>query len=872
MYNELEKQPQKENNTEKKSKLHTIKNNWNDNWKNKLITIGYFILTFIYLELVLHFSIFKSADARIVYPILFAAVSGGILYFISTLAPEKVNRIIGLVLIILLVVYFEVQFVFYCVFQELMPVSYFTMGTGAVTNYSEQVLFAIKTHIFPFILLLLPVPATAVLFFTKVIKTKRVTLIQIPMVAAIVALFTISAVIVLHTHNTSPASAYAILVGTDTSTTVSVKNLGVAVTAVQESRGFLNAGKSNVVFLETNLDNYGDADSPKNLLDINFTELKDMTDDEQIKHIDEYLSTISSTSKHEYTGIAKDYNIISLCAEAFSPLVISEELTPALYKLSNEGFVFKNFYNSFPNTTTNGEYTMCMGLLPNMSRTKVSSSFDDSIGNYLPYCLGNACKNAGYNSYAYHNYFGTFYDRNISHLNMGYDFKAIGCGLNMEVGTPSSDLEMVKASIDEYLASEEPFHAYYMTYSGHYQYSWDNQMSAKNRDKVEHLPYSDEVKAYIACNLELEYALQEILARLEESGKADNTMIVLTADHYPYGLTIEQYRELAGYEVDEAFEKYRNSFICYVPGMEEKIGTKAVEVNDYCSSVDILPTVLNLLGIEYDSRLLVGKDVLSDAPHIAVLSDQSYITSEFKYNATTGTATAHDGSKVDQSTINEYNNYVKNMFRLSSAILETDYYAHVFNTTSEYASAASVNYTDISSVYIESAVNFMVNNGYMEADSKTEFGAGRSEAYTTVIDILYRMSGSPAIENNTEYSDSLAWAISIGITDDITWKDACISYGEISYAMFKYLEYYGFDVHSNIDAETIDELCAEHPEVPRHKMEALHYCITEQLLHASNHSKFYGMYDDSASRGQLAVNLQRLYFICHNDNANTTEQ
>ncbi|MBR5515584.1 MAG: sulfatase-like hydrolase/transferase [Clostridia bacterium] len=839
--------------------------NFKDQWKSKLICISYYIAVFIYLELVLHFSVFKTADIRLIYPILFAAVSGGILYLICSFFHEKVNKVLGIVITLLLVIYFEVQFVFYCVFQGLMPFSYFTMGTGALTSYTEQIIHAIKTNIIPFILILLPIPAVLGLFLTKTVKTKRVKLIQIPFVAVIVAVFTTTALIILHAYNTSPSSAYAILVSTDISTTVSVQNLGLAVTTVQECRGFLNAGKDNVVFLETGLDDINSSDGPRNQNDINFTELKDMTDDEQIKCIDEYLNSISSTSQHEYTAIAKDYNIITICAEAFSPLIIDKELTPALYKLSNNGFVFKNFYNSFPNTTTNGEYTFCMGLLPNMSRSKVSSSFDDSIGNYLPYCLGNALKDSGYNTYAFHNYYGTFYDRNLSHVNMGYDFKAIGCGLDMEVGNPSSDLEMMLASIEHYINSDKPFHAYYMTYSGHYQYNWNNQMSLKNKDKVAHLPYSEEVQAYIACNLELEYALQALMQKLEEAGKADNTMIVLTGDHYPYGLTIEQYRELAGFEVDEAFEKYRNAFICYIPGMEEKTGSPAVIVNDYCSSVDILPTVLNLLGIDFDSRLLVGKDVLSDAPHIAVLSDQSFITSEFKYNATTGKATPHKGVRFDPNSVNEYNNYVKNMFRLSSAILETDYYSHVFNKTSEFVSASSVNYSDISSVYIESAVNFMVSKEYMIPDTETKFGGSRSETYLNIIDILYKMAGSPQIVNNTEYSDSMAWAISNGINDDVTWTKACITYGEIAFAMFKYAEYSGIDVNSEIDNAKIDQLCLDYPEIPRRKMVALQYCIDKQLLHSSDFSKFYGMYGDSAPRGQLAVNLQRLYFLCHKD-------
>ena len=72
-------------------------------------------------------------------------------------------------------------------------------------------------------------------------------------------------------------------------------------------------------------------------------------------------------------------------------------------------------------------------------------------------------------------------------------------------------------------------------------------------------------------SMELEYAMEYLLQRLDAAGIADRTVIVLTNDHYPYGLTEEEYNELAGKQVDTTFEKYRNSFICYVPGMSKTI-------------------------------------------------------------------------------------------------------------------------------------------------------------------------------------------------------------------------------------------------------------------------------------------------------------
>ncbi|MBE6573020.1 MAG: hypothetical protein E7652_01350 [Ruminococcaceae bacterium] len=836
----------------------------NSHWKAKLATLGYFIAVFIYLELALHFVIFKSVDARIIYPILFAAVSGTILFFISSLFKQTVNRILSIVILSAVVIYFEVQMVYHFVFQGFMPVSQIALGADAVTNYTAQIFHAIGINIVSFLIVLLPLPLTIFLFAKKIIKSYRVKLLQLPLVLVIGGIFLSAVMIILHANNTSPNSAYAVLVDNNTQSKKSVKNLGLAVTTVQEFRGLFMSENYKLVFFETDLNNLNNDGQPRNEGDINFIALSEMTEDEQVRYIDLYLNGVSPTSKNKYTGIAKDYNVISICAEAFSPLLIDKELTPTLYKLSNNGLVFNNFYNSFPNTTTNGEYAFCMGLFPEMSRTKVSSSFSASIGHYLPYCLGNVFNDMGYEAYAFHDYFGNFYSRNITHKNMGYDFYAIGNGLDMDAGIPSSDLEMMEVSVPYYIDSEEPFHAYYMTYSGHYQYNWDNEMSAKNREDVEHLDYSEEVKAYIACNLELEYALSYLMDRLEEAGIADKTMIVLTGDHYPYGLTIEQYNELAGHKVDESFEKYKNSFICYIPGIEK------VEVDEYCCSVDILPTVLNLIGAEFDSRLLVGKDVMSDAPHLAVISNQSFITSDFMYDAENGVAKAHDGSKVPQETVDSYCNYVRNMFTLSSAILDTNYYGHVFNVKSEDVDDYGVTYTDIASVYVESAVGFMEENGWMTADSDTEFGANRNEGYINVIDIMYQMAGSPEVVNETEYSDSIIWALENNIIKNIDSTKLTVTNGDLAYSIYNFAKMSGCNTEVVIDDEEYARLSEYLPGLTREELVPIKYCVDNQILYTNvNLDKYYKDYYECATRGYIAVFLQRMYYICNP--ANTAE-
>ena len=97
-------------------------------------------------------------------------------------------------------------------------------------------------------------------------------------------------------------------------------------------------------------------------------------------------------------------------------------------------------------------------------------------------------------------------------------------------------------------------------------------------------------------------------------------------------------------------------------------------MEDYCSTVDILPTLLNLFGLEYDSRLLVGQDILSDSPGLVVLSNRSFITELGKYKSSTDTFTPYEGVTVPEGYVSEIYKQVSAMFKHSGNIVTNDYY------------------------------------------------------------------------------------------------------------------------------------------------------------------------------------------------------
>ena len=813
---------------------------WNT-WRKNLLL---FCLTGVYVELCLHLCVFGSMDRYAGYPVLFGLLGGALCTLVVSSLPKVLRQITGLLLVAAQVMLAEVQLVYHCIFGDFMPVSQIGMGGNVVVNFNSQLLYGIRQNLLKILLLLLPLIAVILCLILRRAQVLKLRLRWKQTMASFAVLLALLLTVtgLMYVGRDNAFSVYRTFTNVNTSTDSSYKKIGMLATTAQELRYMLFSGSGSIMITPSSL-NMSDvprtySSNSYNVIEsIDFTALADSTDSDILKATDEYLSNATPTRKNNYTGLLKDYNLITICAESFCPWFISEELTPTLYKLSHTGILFENYYGTFQSVTTNGEYTMCMGLYPDMSRTKTDSSFNVAGTNYLPFCLGNALKGMGYQAWGYHDYIGDFYNRNITHANMGYTFKAADSGLAIKIDWPSSDLEMMEASVDDYLSSREPFHAYYMTFSGHYQYNWDNAMSAKNHDAVKDLPYSEPVKAYIACNLELENALTYLLDRLEQAGVADKTCIVLTNDHYPYGLTEEEYNELAGQEMDLTFEKYRNSFICYVPGLSENI-----VVDEYCSTADILPTLLNLFGVDYDSRLLAGTDVLSNGIHMAVLSDKSFLTKTFRYDAGTETVIPADESIViSDEQLEAYRLYVDNKFQMSSNIVNSDYYAHVFGKASSGGTLEdTVVFTDITGIFNQASVLYMYRNGYIDPETPDTFGGKATATLGEFVDVLYRISQRPETDNTalppdyeTEefngsacpYYDAVCWAYQTGLLrqgdlhtaydDDIDYQTACL-------LIYRYAAMSGID--TGVDQELLRQTMREEPRLSGEVVKAMLWC------------------------------------------------
>lgn len=640
----------------------------------KLNLLIYYILFIVYEELVFSCIIFKTFPASFGLIILFSIPIAIVLNLITSVFKPKVNKIITYIITIALIIIFGAQIVYYSMYEAI--ISFFSMMHGGqVTEFMEVIIDVVLRNWYGILLFIIPLIILIILSKKKVITFEKNSIKQIAIKITSVLIIQLVALLYVNFINTDDMYSNKNLYYNIHVPKVTANRMGLLTTMRLDLQRFI-FGFEEKLSVQTNATPKEEEKDSYNITYIDFDKLIKNEEDNTIKEMHKYFSSQEASKKNKYTGMFKDKNLIVLVGESFSSLAIREDLTPNLYKLYKEGFQFDNFYTPiFPVSTADGEYITDTSLIPKEGVW----SFLRVAGNYMPYSYANVFEKQGYSSNAYHNHTATYYERDKYIETMGYNsYLAVGTGLEDRMDTsnwPNSDYEMVKNTVNDYINNEK-FMAYYMTVSGHMNYTKiGNMMVYRNWDQVKDLPYSNKAKGYLAANIELDKAVGELLSRLEEAGKLEDTVIVISGDHYPYGLTLGEINELSTFERDDKFEKFRMPFLIWSGSMKGPI-----KVEKIGSSLDVLPTVLNLFGAEFDSRLLMGRDILSDSDPIVIFSDRSFITDKGRYNSLTEQFTPNEGVTVEEGYVDKINTIIYKKYQMSRLILENDYYKHVFKT------------------------------------------------------------------------------------------------------------------------------------------------------------------------------------------------
>jgi len=651
--------------------------------QKQLLTMLFFWLIMFYYETLFHiFTVSKTINITYLYIFLFSISFSQINCILSTLFK---SRALTSVFVLLPAVAYLVEYFIFRQFKVFYDISTVTGGAGdAMGSFASNIFRLVFSFdgITKLVLFLLP-------FILYLVFSKRfLPAVRFNAVGRLISLGTalLSYIVALLIISFTPLAP---LNNSEYDFQSAIKNFGLANAVVLDFK--------NLVLPSDNFENeqnetavtdteQTEVETPKqygfNKIDIDFETLKNNANQTH-KELDDYVSSLAATRQNEYTGIFKGKNLIMITAEAFCANVIDPTLTPTLYRLATKGINFTDFYQPSSAGTTGGEYQNIFGMLP----TSGGMSFKKTQSNLNYYTMGSQLDRLGYYGVCYHNNTYTYYDRHKTHINLGYSDGFIGYGNGMEQYVkkqwPQSDLEMFTGTLPTYI-DKQPFNVYYMTVSGHSDYTKDtNAITKKNFERVNSLPYSTAVKGYLAANLELEDALCYLVGELEARGIADDTVIVIASDHFPYGLDndamfgqMDNLSELYGYPVTNYFERDRSALIIWSKCLEQN---EPIVVDSPTSSLDILPTLSNLFGTEFDSRLMVGSDVFSDANPLVFNLNYDFKTElGTYYKASDRFIPKDDTTVIPDGYVESVKAIVRDKIRYCKSALNSNYLAHIF--------------------------------------------------------------------------------------------------------------------------------------------------------------------------------------------------
>ena len=674
-------------------------------------------ISLIYLELIVHIAAFSELDSSFfVYATFFSMASGMVIALLCTIFSKKINYIICLVLLGASTLICAIQVVYSAFFGDFFQLT--TLGmAGNLADYMDNTVKVIFANLHWIILLFAPFILFAVFGRSVLAPEKANWMLRVCCAVFAVGFFMLGTLYV-NAHDDVFGDKFIYGEGFQVKDSISkfgvlttarlelqyklfgvpmsdepidTNVIGNTTTAIQGGDIFGSKGTTSPETDPVSPPDSGDAtggssdssgsgtqdettspppaviDRSPQRLDIDFEKLKAdalAAGKNNLYKAHAFFESRAGTNKHEYTGLFEGKNLIYITVEGWAPAAINEKLTPTLYMMKNEGFVFDNYYCSlWGGSTATGEYANITGNF-----YYDASCLRTSAKTYQPFSLGNSLSKLGYECHAFHNHSYDYYGRDKSHPNFGYDWHAVGnWDVTFTSAWPKSDKELAINSLS-YLSLEEPFHLYYMTVSGHaYQTFEGNRQAGKHRTYVTSIlgnDYKNQLSlSFISCQYEVELMVKELYDECARLGILEDTVFVLAPDHFPYGLSQDDaanraaLSEMYGLPEDDIynnFDLYKAPLIIWSGYM-----TEPVKVDKVCSAIDILPTLLNLFGVEYDSRIIMGQDILDfNAEGIVTLntlkSSYHFITDYGSFNFKTKKFTVAEGYNLDAAALEAY--------------------------------------------------------------------------------------------------------------------------------------------------------------------------------------------------------------------------
>lgn len=344
-----------------------------------------------------------------------------------------------------------------------------------------------------------------------------------------------------------------------------------------------------------------------------------------------------------YTGIFKNKNLIFVMMESMDDWMVNEETTPTMYEMMNHGFNFTNHYSPgyVTGETANTEFVANTGMYPSINKLSPNYAY---VNNDYPYSIANLFKKEGYITNSFHASNGFIYNRINMHIKLGYNQYHNYADMGIDDKYLVLDSYIIRDGYNQIVQLNDKFMSFIITYSPHSPYTYEKIECTTNLDDIKEI-YPDITNEEYLCGFsaarETDNMFKLLLEKLKEDNLLEDTVIVAFSDH-PNKIIIRD---------DETEKLNKTKFFIYDSEMDSN------QIDVVTSSINILPTIVNLFGIDND-YLYTGYDALNTNEEYVIFRDYTY----------------YDGTDIKPLT-----SELLNKVEYSSNILISNYYKGLKN-------------------------------------------------------------------------------------------------------------------------------------------------------------------------------------------------
>ena len=422
--------------------------------------------------------------------------------------------------------------------------------------------------------------------------------------------------------------------------------------------------------------------------------------DKALKETEEYYQKNSNIqSVNKYTGIFEGKNVIAIHAESLQSFALDlsfndKEVTPNLNKLIETGMYFNNFYAQVGvGTSSDTEFTYSTSLLPANNGTVFVNYYNNKFET-----IQNLLNNKGYYVFSMHGNVGDFWNRDIMHINMGYDkfYSKSSFVIDEEYGLGLSDksfFRQVVPMIKEINNQEIPYYGTLITLTNHtpwrdvneysdYDLTISKEISGDTitNDYLENLA----IGKYLKSVNYMDEAIGKFIEDMDKEGLLDNTVIVIYGDH-DARLGKRQFEYLYNYDIvddkiyhedDNGYKEFNEydyelskkvPFIIWSKDME-----KGMKIDTPMGMIDAGVTLGNMLNIY--NKYALGQDIMNIKKEdgIVIFKDGSYITDKIYYSAKNNESYTITSGVIKDDYITKHSEYADQIIEISNNIITYD--------------------------------------------------------------------------------------------------------------------------------------------------------------------------------------------------------